>query len=45
MSAIKGSIEEIWSRLNPAEPSTAYLAKFLGVAVCLFAFALYIGSH
>ena len=36
-------IADLWHRLNPSEPSPAYLVKFMGAALAVFAIALLIG--
>jgi hypothetical protein len=39
MSKLSRTIATAWENLNPSEPSPAFLAKFMAVAVALFAAA------
>ena len=44
MSDFKTRLGEIWDRLNPAEPSTSYLAKLMAFMITAFVVGLLIGN-
>ena len=44
MPSLRKTLADLWSALNPAEPSPAYLLKFFLFAVGLFLAAYLIGQ-
>lgn len=44
MTRVSAATATLWDRLNPAEPNTAYLVRFMGTALILFAIGLGIGQ-
>ena len=37
-------LADLWDRMNPAEPTPAYLVKFMGFIVSAMALALLVGA-
>ena len=44
MSVVKEALANAWEKLNPADPSPYYLAKFMAFALMVFAVGLSIGA-
>ncbi|MHA3979429.1 hypothetical protein ACW9UR_17280 [Halovulum sp. GXIMD14794] len=43
MTRITAATATVWDKLNPSEPDTAYLVRFMAVALTVFAIGLGIG--
>jgi len=44
MSKLSRFMSRTWSNLNPVEPSSLYLLKFMAIALTLFTIAYFIGQ-
>lgn len=44
MTSLQEALASIWDALNPVEPSTKYLAIFMGAAVILFFLSYWLGQ-
>lgn len=44
MTVVRDTMVRVWEKLNPVDPGPAYLAKFMGFAILVFAAGIAIGA-